>query len=197
MPLLLAEPEPVSTQIRKETLQHSFSYGPDDLAIITWASALVYDKTGSHDIPDLLEFALTQLLELRYYDNLLSEEMSQMHDAIEEAERVTRFRRLGQYRHILNRLMELVVEINEIMERIQNSLKVTEDVFYARVYGAALSVFRTRAWVESIQRKLSVVTQNYSMLSNRLVNQQSIVLEIAIVVLFLLEILITLPNLIH
>lgn len=197
VPLLLAEPEPVSTQIRKETLQHSFSYGPDDLAIITWASALVYDKTGSHDIPDLLEFALTQLLELRYYDNLLSEEMSQMYDAIEEAERVTRFRRLGQYRHILNRLMELVVEINEIMERIQNSLKVTEDVFYARVYGAALSVFRTRAWVESIQRKLSVVMQNYSMLSNRLVNQQSIVLEIAIVVLFLLEILITLPNLIH
>ncbi|RKO67635.1 hypothetical protein [Desulfofundulus salinus] len=197
VPLLLAEPEPVSPQVRRETLQHSFSYGPDDLTIITWASALVYDAAGSHDIPDLLEFALTQLLELRYYDNLLSEEMGKMYDDIEEAERVTQLRRLGHYRHIMNRLMELVVDINEILERIQNSLKVTEDVFYARVYGAALSVFRTRAWVESIQRKLSVIMQNYTMLSNRLVNQQSVLLELAIVLLFLLEIFLTLPSLIH
>ncbi|HHW43800.1 MAG TPA: hypothetical protein GXX25_08330 [Desulfotomaculum sp.] len=197
VPLLLAEKEAIGPQVRKETLQHSFSYGPEDLAIITWASALVYDAAGSHDIPDLLEFALTQLLELRYYDDLLSNEMARMYDAIEEAERVTQLRRLGQYRHIMNRLMELVVDINEIMERIQNSLKITEDVFYARVYGAALAVFRTRAWVESIQRKLSVVMQNYTMLSNRLVNQQSTLLELAIVILFLLEILLALPGLFH
>ncbi|MBE3588132.1 MAG: hypothetical protein IMW93_06185 [Thermoanaerobacteraceae bacterium] len=197
VPLLLAEKEAIGPQVRKETLQHSFSYGPEDLAVITWASALVYDAAGSHDIPDLLEFALTQLLELRYYDDLLSNEMARMYDAIEEAERVTQLRRLGQYRHIMNRLMELVVDINEIMERIQNSLKITEDVFYARVYGAALAVFRTRAWVESIQRKLSVIMQNYTMLSNRLVNQQSMLLELAIVMLILLEILLALPGLFH
>ncbi|OAT81193.1 hypothetical protein [Desulfotomaculum copahuensis] len=197
VPLLLAEAQPVSEQVRRETLRHSFSYGPDDLAIITWASALVYDAAGSYDIPDLLEFAATQLLELRYYDSLLSDEMARMYDAIEDAETVTRFRRLNQYRHIMNRLMELVVDVNEITERIQNSLKVTEDVFYARVYGAALTVFRTRAWMESIERKLSVVLQNYTMLSNRMVNQQSTVLELAIVALFLLEILLSLPNLLR
>ncbi len=197
VPLLLAESEPVSPQVRRETLQHSFSYGPDDLTIITWASALVYDAAGSHDIPDLLEFALTQLLELRYYDNLLSEEMGKMYGDIEEAEKVTVLRRMGHYRHIMNRLMELVVDINEILERIQNSLKVTEDVFYARVYGAALAVFRTRAWVESIQRKLSLIMQNYTLLSNRVVNQQSVLLELAIVLLFLLEIFLNLPSLLH
>lgn len=197
VPLLLAEPQPVSEQVRRETLRHSFTYGPDDLAIITWASALVYDAAGSYDIPDLLEFAATQLLELRYYDSLLSDEMARMYDAIEDAEAVTQFRRLGQYRHIMNRLMELVVDVNEITERIQNSLKVTEDVFYARVYGAALTVFRTRAWMESIERKLSVVLQNYTMLSNRMVNQQSTVMELAIVALFLLEILLSLPNLLR
>ncbi len=197
VPLLLGEDEPVSQQVRKETLQHTFTYGEKDLTIITWGSALVYDPTGSYDIPDLLEFALTQLLELRYYDSVLSEEMAKMYDAIEEAEAVTQFRRLRQYRQIMNKLMELVVEINEITEKIQNSLKVTEDVFYARIYGAALSIFRTKAWMESIQQKSSVIMQNYSFLSNRLVNQQSMLLELAIVLLFVLEIVLTLSGFFH
>jgi len=194
VPLLLGEAEQVSPQVRGDTLQHTFSYGEGDLAIITWSSALIYDNAGSYDIPDLLEFALTQLLELRYYDSVLSAETATMFNAIDEAETVAQFRRLGQYRHIMNKLMELVLEINEITERIQNSIKITEDVFYARVYGTALSIFRTKTWAESIQRKSFVIMQNYSFLSNRLANQQSNLMELAIVLLILLEIILSLPN---
>lgn len=186
VPLLLAEPDPVSAQVRRETLQNSFSYGPGDLTIITWDSALVYDAAGSTDIPDLLEFAVSQLLELRYYDSLLTEEMEKMYDAIEEAE--TRFRRLKYYRRIMNQLMELVVDISEITERIQNSLKVTEDIFYARVYGGALSIFRTREWMDNIQHKISVIQRSYSMLSDEITTRRSMWLEVAIVFLFVLEI---------
>jgi len=188
VPLLLAETEPVSPEVRLETLRNSFSYGLEDLTIITWDSALVYDSTGSADIPDLLEFANSQLLELRYYDSLLSGEMEKMYDAIEEAEKLTSFRRLKHYRRIMSQLMELIVDITEITERIDNSLKVTEDVFYARVYGAALSILRTKAWEESINRKISIINQSYTMLSNRNVNQRSELLELAIVLLILLEV---------
>lgn len=188
-PLLLAEQEPLSDQVRRETLRNSFSYGQDDLAIITWDSALVYDSTGSTDIPDLLEFANSQLLELRYYDSLLTGEMEKMYDAIEEAEKVVSFRRLGHYRRIMNQLTELIADVTEITERIDNSLKVTEDVFYARIYGTALSIFRTKAWAESIDRKISIITQSYSMLSNRTINQRSELLELTIVFLILLEVI--------
>lgn len=189
IPLLLAEREPVSDQVRRETLLNSFSYGLNDLTIITWDSALVYDPTGSTDIPDLLEFANSQLLELRYYDSLLTGEMEKMYEAIEEAKRVASFRRLGHYRRIMNELMELIADVMEITERIDNSLKVTEDVFYARIYGAALSIFRTKAWAESIDRKVSTITQSYSMLSNRNINTRSEILEITIIVLILLELI--------
>ncbi|MCL6561092.1 MAG: hypothetical protein K6U74_20350 [Firmicutes bacterium] len=189
VPLLLAEDEPVSQEVRRETLRNSFSYGPEDLAIITWDSAIVYDSTGSTDIPDLLEFANSQLLELRYYDSLLTGEMEKMYDAIEEAEKVASFRRLNHYRRIMNQLMELIVDVTEITERIDNSLKVTEDVFYARIYGTALAIFRTKTWAESIDRKISIITQSYTMLSNRIINQRSELLELAIVFLILLEII--------
>lgn len=194
IPLLLAEREPVSEQVRSETLRNTFSYGLDDLTIITWDSALVYDVTGSTDIPDLLEFANSQLLELRYYDNLLTGEMEKMYNAIEEAEKMVSIRRLGYYRRIMGQLMELIVDITEITERIDNALKVTEDVFYARIYGAALSIFRTKAWAESIDRKISIINQSYTMLSNSIVNQRSELLEIIIVILIVLEVFLAIPG---
>ncbi|MCL5935233.1 MAG: hypothetical protein M1543_01880, partial [Firmicutes bacterium] len=164
----------------------------DDLAVITWDSALVYDASGSADIPDLLEFANSQLLELRYYDNLLTQEMEKMYDALGEAETIARYRRRRHYRKIMNRLMELVIDISEITERIHNSLKLTEDVFYARVFSSALSIFRTKAWAESIERKITTIQQNYTLLSNEIVTQQSTILEFAIVLLIMLEILLAL-----
>lgn len=191
-PLLLAETEPLSEQIKREIMCNSFSYGKEDLAVITWDSALVYDPAGSADIPDLLEFANSQLLELRYYDSLLSDEMEKMYQALEEAGTIGRFRRRGHYRRIMNRLMELVIDISEITERIHNSLKLTEDVFYARIYGTALKILRTQAWAESIERKITIIQQNYTLLSSEVATQQSNILEITIVVLILLEVLLAL-----
>jgi len=187
-PILLAEKEPLSQQTEKDTLKNSFSYGLEDMAVITWDSALVYDSEGSTDIPDLLEFATTQLLELRYYDSLLSAELDNMHGAIEMADRYGWWGRLRQYRRIMKKLMETVIDITEITEKIQKQLKVTEDVFYARVYGSALTIFRTREWVDSIQHKVNLIQRNYSMLSDEVVNRRSLLLEIAIVALFIFEV---------
>lgn len=195
IPLLLAETEPLSPQVCRELLANSFSYGIDDLTVITWDSALVYDASGSPDIPDLLEFANSQLLELRYYDNLLSHEMESMYQAIEFAESTSRIWRRSHYRKLMNRLMEVVADVSEITERIHNSLKVTEDIFYARVYGSALNIFRTKVWADNIERKISTIQQSYSMLSGEISTQQSALLEIAIIFLIALEIVLALTTL--
>lgn len=189
VPILLGEKEPLSDQVRKETLKNSFSYGLGDLAIITWDSALVYDSEGSTDIPDLLEFATTQLLELRYYDDILSHELVRMNEAIDLAEKGGWWTRLRYYRNIMRNLMKVVIDITETTEKIQNLLTVTEDVFYARVYGSALSIFRTREWTDIIQYKVSLIQRNYSMLSDEVINHRSMLLELAIVALFIFEII--------
>lgn len=192
VPILLGDKELLSEQVRRDTLKNSFSYGQGDLAIITWDSALVYDSEGSTDIPDLLEFATTQLLELRYYDNLLSQELDRMHDAIEYADKVGWWSRLREYRRIMKNVMGVVIDITEITEKIQKQLIVTEDVFYARVYGAALSIFRTRELTDIIQHKVTLIQRNYSMLSDEVINHRSMLLELAIIALFLFEIIIAL-----
>lgn len=188
-PLLLAETEPISAQTRTDTLQHTFSYGPKDQTIITWDSALVYDADGSSDVCDLLEFGLAQLLELRYYDSLLSIELEHMYGNIEAAQKGGSYSSLNNYRRIMKEMMELVADITEFTERVHNSLKVTEDIFYARIYSSALTIFRTKVWSESIQRKISVIERTYAMLSDEIVTHRAALMELAIIFLFVLEII--------
>ncbi|PKM83144.1 MAG: hypothetical protein CVU89_01970 [Firmicutes bacterium HGW-Firmicutes-14] len=191
-PILLAEKEPLSEQTVRETLKNSFSYGTGDMAIITWDSALVYDSEGSTDIPDLLEFATTQLLELRYYDTVLTRELDRMYDSIEMADKQGWWTKIRQYRRIMKNFMEIVIDITDITERIQKQITVTEDVFYARVYGSALSIFRTREWTESIQHKIQLIQRTYSMLNDEVVNYRSLLVELAIVGLIVFEVILTL-----
>jgi hypothetical protein len=188
-PLLLNEDRPISDQARKELLPHWFSYYPDDLSIITWNTALVLDPVdGESDVQLILEFANAQLLELRYYDALLDAELPRMYDRIEMARKGPGALLGRRYSGLLTGLQTLVADSTEIVERTQNALKVTDDIFLARVYGAALEVFRERAWRAGIDHKLGIIHQTYEMLNAESMAVRNEVLEVAIVVLIVVEI---------
>jgi hypothetical protein len=75
--LLRGEREPLSAQEREEVLRHRISYYASDMVIATWSSALVYDsEAGTQSSIDILEFANSQLLQFRYYDQLLDGELA-------------------------------------------------------------------------------------------------------------------------
>lgn len=188
-PLLLNEDRPISEQARKELLPHWFSYYPDDLSIITWNTALVLDPMeGESDVQLILEFANAQLLELRYYDALLDAELPRMYDRIENARKGSGALLGRRYAGLLTGLQTLLADSTEIVERTQNALKVTDDIFLARVYGAALELFRERAWREGIDHKLGIIHQTYEMLNAESMAVRNEVLEVTIVVLILVEI---------
>jgi hypothetical protein len=127
------------------------------------------------------------VLELRYYDRELTRQMEKMYDDIEHAERLWRFLRTRQFHAIMARQMETYAEISEIIEKVNNLIKVTEDVYYARVYAAALKVLRSSQWSESASRKINVIRENYSMLSDEVRIVHSNFLEWVIIVLIALE----------
>ena len=54
-------------------LQSRISYYANDLAVIGWNAAFIYDSTsGAETAIQLLEYANSQLLEFRHYDDLLT-----------------------------------------------------------------------------------------------------------------------------
>ncbi|HET6700706.1 MAG TPA: hypothetical protein VFH14_02820 [Gemmatimonadaceae bacterium] len=189
VPLLLNESRQLSTAARRELLPHRFSYYGDDLTILTWDNALVLEPVAEDtDVQYILEFANAQLLELRFYDAVLDTELGRMYDRIAEARAKPRrfFRR--RFTHLLTRLQSTVADSTELVERAENSLKVTDDVYLARIYSAALEIFRGRAWRAGIDRKLAIIRETYAMLNAEGQAARGEALELAIVLLFVLEI---------
>ena len=187
VPLLIGEKTNISSQMREEIIKNSLSYTTDDLAILSWDSALLCNPESPIDLIDLIEFANVQVLELRYYDRELTREMEKMYDNIEHADRMSQFRRGRQYHAIMVKLMETSADISEIIEKVDNLIKVTEDVYYARVYATALKVLRSSQWSESVSRKIEVIQENYSMLSDEVRIQHSNFLEWVVIILIALE----------
>jgi hypothetical protein len=186
-PLLIGESAPLSAQMRDETLRHSLSYSTDDRVILSWDSSLICSPEHPADLLDLIEYANVQVFELRHYDRQLVLLMERMYDDIEDAERQSRFRRMRRYHTLMNQIMERYADISETIEKVNNLIKVTEDVYYAKVYATALTVFRSGQWSESVTRKIEVIRENYSMLSDEVRIQHSYFLEWVIIVLIALE----------
>jgi hypothetical protein len=185
--LLTGETGSLSPQMREEILKNSLSYLNDDLTVLSWDGALLFSPDYPGDLMELIEFACVQVLELRYYDRELTRQMSRMYDDIEQADLLPRYRRSRQYHSIMAHQMETSAEISEITEKIHNLIKVTEDVYYARVYAAVLNVLRSGQWNQSVARKIEVIQDNYSMLSDEVRIQHSNFLEWVIIILIAFE----------
>jgi hypothetical protein len=186
--LLLQETRPLAAEARCDLLGQRFSYYEDDLAVLTWNAALVVEPAaGDADVQYVLEFANAQLLELRYYDDLLERELPRMNAQIAEAR--AGFRLLGRrYSRLLGRVQQRVGESTELIERVDNAFKVTDDVWLARVYSAALEIFRESRWRRGLDRKLEILRHAYEMLEAESQARRAEVLELIIVLLILVEI---------
>ena len=189
--LLLNETRTLAPETRRDLLPHRFSYYGDDLAVLAWSAALVVEPNPEDaDVEYVLEFANAQLLQLRVYDAQLAAEIPRIRDRVER----TRGRWsmwMRRYTPVLARLHTLVADSTELMERVENSLRVTDDIYLARVYAAALDVFRWRPWRSDIERKIAILRENYELLNDEAQSRRAEALELMIVLLILFEIVLS------
>lgn len=188
--LLIGEknPKPLHREEVEDVLEGALSYFEDDLVIIDWNSALVIEPGGVRDIPDILEFATSQLLEHRYYDSLLDAELERIYDETAKASRRLIPLR-SPYGALARAVLRRLVELWEFTERVENALKIIGDFYTARVYLAAVKRFRIPAWQASLTEKQSLVRQAYDLLKGDVDIQRATVLEVIIILLILFEVI--------
>src|SRR5271169_3124193 len=90
VPLLSGERRPLSAAARQDLLRHCFSYYTDDMVVLTWDRAFMFEPRPDSDVIDVLEVANAQLLEMRYYDELLNDELPRMYEHVLTAQRASR-----------------------------------------------------------------------------------------------------------
>jgi hypothetical protein len=189
--LLLNERDALSAEARRELLPQRYSYYTNELTVLTWDNALVVEpRELDHDVEYILEFANAQLLELRFYDAILDRDLPQMYDRVALA-RQKRYIPTRRFSPLLAAMQTQVADVTETVERVDNALKVTDDVHLARIYAAALELFREAAWRRGIHRKLAIMRETYAMLNDEAQAARAELLEAAIVLLIVFEIVLS------
>jgi hypothetical protein len=187
--LLRAEIEPLSPQERDEVLSQRLSYLAKDLVVPAWSSALVYDtEAGIQAALEILEYANSQLLQFRYYDDLLDARLSRIYKEIETTETYRRWwpRR---YTRAARRVHALFIDVNELTDRTENALKLVGDVYAARLLALAHSRLAVTAWRDSVRDKLKTLDEIYRFAVDQTAMERGEVLEAAIVAILVFELI--------
>jgi hypothetical protein len=185
--LLLAESkEQLSDAIKKNVLENVFQYSRDDLVVVDWNSALVIEPNGSMDVPLVIEFALNQLLEMRYYDDLLDQRLNTLYNEV-----VGRNKGLfsNKYSRLAEEAGQFYLEISEIVENVENSFKAVGDFYLATIFRASSKRFRFDDWEKSINEKLGNLAEVSKLLHSEVNENRNQTMEMIIVVLIAVEVI--------
>jgi hypothetical protein len=178
-----------------EALRVNFAYFEDDLAVVQWDTAFVYDRPeAAQAILDILEFANTQLAELRTYDKLLDDELDTIYKFDPKSSG-----RIGRKaaQASADRLRYLLIDVLELTDRASNALKIIGDAYYARLYRGAAGRLGLRDWQNQIDSKLRSIDEMYRFFTDQTQNARGEFFEIIIIVLIVLEVVIGILTLRH
>ena len=128
-----------------------------------------------------------QLLEFRYYDNLLTRLLADVYVTLDR-KRNFLFSRWTIPRDA-KRLNTIRLDAMELMERVDNAIKFVSDVFYARVYRMAETRMGVGEYRELVDAKLKTIGELYNFMIDQYDEQRSFVLEVAVAILALLDVI--------
>jgi hypothetical protein len=182
--MVRGESSPLSSKETAEVLQSCLSYYPTDLAVIGWHAAFIFDTAESaHVAIDILEYANSQLLEFRHYDDLLTRELEVVYKSLDRGTGLRLWRLVRQ----ANRLQSVALEVTELTERADNAIKFLRDMFWARLYRLAAEKVGVLDYEELVNRKLKMADELYRSITDQFQQARTFLLESMVVVILLIE----------
>jgi hypothetical protein len=171
---------------RRETLQSSMSYSPTDLVVAGWNAAFVYDTpAGATTTIELLEYANSQLLEFRHYDEILTRELKSVYQSLEKG---TGFFARWRLARASARLHTLLLDVTELTERADNAIKFLSDMFSARLYRMAAGKVGVEDYKNLVKQKLDTAENLYRFMVDQFHQGRAFVLELLVVIILIIEI---------
>ena len=173
---------------RNETLQSRISYYPNDLAVIGWNGAFVFDTAaGAETAIQLLEYANSQLLEFRHYDELLTRELEFVYDFLEHGG--TGWFARWRLARAATKLHTVLLDVNELTERADNSIKFLSDMFSARLYKLAAGRVGVPDYKDLVNQKLKTAEELYHFMVDQFHQGRAFVLELLVVIILIIDLI--------
>jgi hypothetical protein len=184
--IVRGETAPLSEGERQEVLQGRISYYPNDLAVIGWNAAFLYDtNAGAETAIQLLEYANSQLLEFRHYDELLTRELEGVYDFLETGG--TGLWSRWRTARAASKLHTVLLDVGELTEHADNAIKFLSDMFSARLYKLAASKIGVPDYKDLVQKKLRTAEELYHFMVDQFNQSRAFVLELMVVIILIIE----------
>jgi hypothetical protein len=183
--IVRSESVPLSEAEVGEILRGMVSYYPTDLLVVAWMAAFIYDTPeGAVPTLQLLEYANTQLIEFRYYDEVLTDVLAGVYRSLQHRRRLFGRWRLARDAEELNRIR---LDVIELTERVDNSIKFLSDMFYARAYRLAAARIGVTDYRDLVDQKLKTAADLYQSMVGEFHQGRAFVLEALVVIILLIE----------
>jgi hypothetical protein len=170
---------------RAEALQGSMSYSETDLLVAGWTAAVVYDTPdGAEPTIQLLEYANTQLLEFRHYDEVLTRVLAGVYKTLEHKGSIFGRWRMAREAEKLNTIR---LDVTELAERTDNAIKFLSDMFYARAYQMAARKVGVADYRRLVDEKLRTAAELYGFMMDEFHQARGFVLEVMVVAILVIE----------
>ena len=170
---------------RTEILQSRISYYPNDLAVIGWNAAFLYDsEAGAETAIQLLEYANSQLLEFRHYDELLTRELESVYDSLEKGTGPLARWRLAR---AATKLHTVLLDVSELTEHADNAIKFLSDMFSARLYKLAAAKVGVPDYKDLVTQKVQTAEELYRFMVDQFNQSRAFILELTVVVILIIE----------
>src|SRR5580704_4616375 len=171
---------------RQEILQSRISYYPNDLAVIGWNAAFIYDTpAGAETAIQLLQYANSQLLEFRHYDELLATELEKVYDFLDAGG--TGLWSRWRTARAAAKLHTVLLDVNELTERADNAIKFLSDMFSARLYKLAAQKVGVPDYKDLVKEKLQTAEDLYRFMVEQFNQSRAFILELMVVVILIIE----------
>ncbi len=152
VPLLKSESTELSdSEIQKTIRESSLQYAKNDLTIVDWDGAFVFDTDGDwQDTIDVLEVANVNLLRLRRLDQLIDQRLDAMVDILQRVPKISN----KEVRKMMTELMRLRTQSVAEFEHAERDIQLIGDWYAGRLYALASKKLHLDRWRESIKQVL-------------------------------------------
>jgi hypothetical protein len=172
---------------RNEILQSRISYYPHDLTVIGWNAAFTYDTdAGAETAIQLLEYANSQLLEFRHYDELLTRELESVYAGLDKGTGILARWRLAR---AATKLHTVLLDVAELTEHADNAIKFLSDMFSARLYKLAASKVGVPDYKDLVTQKVRTAEELYRFMVDQFNQSRAFFLELTVVIILVIELI--------
>jgi hypothetical protein len=163
--LLKSETIPLDEKEIEHTLSTQIKYAKNDLAIIDWDGAFLFDPKGEDGATtELLTLANLQLLRHRILDRKIDHRLDRVSKFIKQPTE----RRFWDVFHStditedLRQVIKIIMSSISEMQLLERDIKLIGDWYSARIFEMATKKFKVQEWRVAIKEKLDLLQNVYA-----------------------------------